>query len=77
MNNNDLDNAEIWLRQVVKGELADKETIKAIKVVLDKLERLKQNVKDVRHVAFEEGYSQGFIQGVQGVIELKEAKNEN
>lgn len=29
-----IDEAEIWLRQVVKGGLADKETIKAIEVML-------------------------------------------
>lgn len=41
MNNNDLDNAEIWLRQVVKGELADKETVEAIEIVLKVLDRLR------------------------------------
>ena len=29
-----VDEAEIWLKQVVKGGLADKETIKAIEVML-------------------------------------------
>lgn len=29
-----IEEAEIWLKQVVKGELADKETIKAIEVML-------------------------------------------
>lgn len=43
MNNNDLDNAEIWLRQVVKGGLADKETIKAIEIVLNELGILQMN----------------------------------
>lgn len=38
----ELSNAEIWLRQVVKGELADKETIKAIKIVLEELDRQKR-----------------------------------
>ena len=35
-----LDDAEIWLRQVVKGGLADPETVKAIKVVLEELQSL-------------------------------------
>lgn len=34
MNKMSLEEAEIWLNQVVKGELADKETIKAIEIVL-------------------------------------------
>ena len=29
-----IEEAEIWLKQVVKGGLADKETIKAIEVML-------------------------------------------
>lgn len=37
-----LDDAEIWLRQVVKGGLADPETVKAIKVVLEELQSLYQ-----------------------------------
>ena len=46
-----IDVAEIWLKQVVKGGLADKETIKAINVVLDGL--------DTR---YNKGYQDGFKQ---------------
>lgn len=46
-----IDEAEIWLGQVVKGGLADKETIKAINVVLDGL--------DIR---YNKGYQDGFKQ---------------
>ena len=37
-----LEDAEIWLRQVVKGGLADPETVEAIKVVIEELQSLQE-----------------------------------
>ena len=42
-----LDDAEIWLRQVVKGGLADPETVKAIKVVLEELQSLHEEIEEL------------------------------
>ena len=51
-----IDEAEIWLKQVVKGGLADKETITAINVVLDGI--------DTRYnKGYQEGYNQGYLAG--------------
>lgn len=64
----ELMDAEIWLAQVVKGGLADKETIKAIKTVLAELEKQKQVKAEMRKVAWEEGYNQGYLAGAMESI---------
>lgn len=60
-----IDEAEIWLNQVVKGGLADKETIKAIEVMLRSYNAILTNynaLEEDMDKQYNKGYQDGFIQ---------------
>ena len=42
----ELEDAKIWLRQVVKGELCDKETIKAVTCALNVIDEYERELNE-------------------------------
>lgn len=66
-----VDEAEIWLKQVVKGGLADKETIKAIEVMLRSYNAILTNynaLEEDMEKQYNKGYQDGYMAGAMEKI---------